>query len=292
MTPPGGRGGGESGGSGSGAPVLHHERVTDDGEPARWLWVLHGIFGAGRNWRAVARRLAGSRPEWGVLLVDLRMHGQSGGFEPPHTLSACVRDLERLRGAAGRPPAALLGHSFGGKVALAALDEGALGGPGGRDARRQAWVVDSTPEASEPGGSAVRMLEAVRRTPGPFDSREEAADALVRRGFGRPVARWMTTNLERTDGRFRWARDWDAMEELLEDFFRRDLWDVVEDPPAGWEVRFLEAEDSAVSEETRERVERTAREGGRVEVHRLPGGHFLNADSPDEVADLLAGELP
>lgn len=275
------------------APLLHHREVSGDGSPARWLYVAHGIFGAGRNWRTVARRVVRRRADWGALLVDLRMHGRSRGFAGPHTLSACVGDLRRLRSATGRPAGALLGHSFGGKVVLQALAEGGGPDPAAGVGRRQAWVVDSTPEAREPAGSAARMLEVVRGLPGPFESRREAVDAIARRGFPRPVARWMTINLERTDGGFRWARDWAAMEELLADFFARDLWPVVEEPPPGWEIRFVKAEGSGVlSEEACEKVQRAGRRTGRVTLHRLPGGHWLNADSPDEVADLLVRELP
>ena len=65
-------------------------RVTAaGGNPERWLLVLHGIYGSGRNWGSIARRLVDARPEWGVLLVDLRLHGGStSGFEGPHTLAA------------------------------------------------------------------------------------------------------------------------------------------------------------------------------------------------------------
>ena len=278
--------------------VLHHEAVSAETEPGRWMYVLHGIYGAGRNWRTVARRLARRRPGWGALLVDLRMHGESTGFEGPHTLSACAADLRRLAEATGRPPSALLGHSFGGKVVLQALEsaevagtEGETGGPDAPD--RQAWIVDSTPEAREPEGSAVRMLEVVRGLSGPFDDRKEAVRGIVDEGFPRPVAQWMATNLERADDGFRWALDWSAMEELLEDFFATDLWPVVADPPPGWEIHFVKAENSEVLPAGAcDRIRRAGRRTGRVFLHRLSGGHFLNAENPDAVVDLLAEELP
>lgn len=287
-------------------PSLDHEVVSAETTPERWMYLLHGIYGAGRNWRTVARRLTGRRPEWGAVLVDLRMHGGSTGFSSPHTLSACVDDLGRLQRDTGREPSALLGHSFGGKVVLQALDPengdereegegppaGATGG-GQRQERRQAWIVDSTPAAREPAGSAVRMLDVVRGLPEEFDSRQEAADGIVDGGFPRPVARWMTTNLERTDGGFRWALEWAAMEELLDDFFATDLWHVVADPPPGWEIHFVKAENSAVlPDEACDRIRQAGRRNGRVRLHRLSGGHWLNAENPDDVVDLLAEELP
>jgi esterase len=99
--------------------ILNHSRVTaPDSTPERWLLVLHGIYGTGRNWGTIAKRLAEERPGWGVLLVDLRLHGGSTGFEPPHTLGAAADDVDRLVEHLDFHAAAVMGHSFGGKVAL------------------------------------------------------------------------------------------------------------------------------------------------------------------------------
>src|SRR5690348_1027778 len=96
--------------------ILAHTLVTPPGRrPQRWLLVLHGLFGAGRNWRTVAGRLVQVRPEWGVILVDLRMHGDSQDFPPPHTLRTAAGDLAMLRNATGLRTAGVLGHSFGAK---------------------------------------------------------------------------------------------------------------------------------------------------------------------------------
>src|SRR5690606_3974496 len=103
-------------------------RGTDDGRDGRRLYVLHGFFGQGRNWSSFARRLVELRPDWVVVLVDLRLHGDSLDLPGPHTLAAAAEDLVGLHeaaaagaGNASDPPEAgsarpaLLGHSFGGK---------------------------------------------------------------------------------------------------------------------------------------------------------------------------------
>ena len=98
---------------------LYHERIArSDAEPARWLLLTHGFFGAGSNWRSIARKLTERRPEWGVLLVDLRQHGRSERGEPPHTIAACAEDVSALVRELGGVRA-IAGHSFGGKVVLA-----------------------------------------------------------------------------------------------------------------------------------------------------------------------------
>lgn len=262
--------------------ILNHERVSaPDSAPSRWLFALHGIFGMGRNWGAIARRVVRLRPEWGVVLVDLREHGGSRGFQPPHTLSAAARDVHRLAMALGVKTDAILGHSFGGKVALMYAREYP------REVE-QLWVVDSTPEARPPGGSAVRMLESVRRHPGPFASRGEAVSALEGDGWATGVAQWMSSNLVSSDTGYRWGLDFDVMQALLDDFFATDLWDVVESPPDAVEVHVLRATNSDVlSEEAAARIEAAGARIGRVILHRVEGGHWLNADNPDAVVELL-----
>lgn len=266
--------------------LLHHEVMTDSGvEPERWIYALHGIFGAGRNWASLMRRMIRERPEWGVVLVDLREHGGSRGFAPPHTLAAAASDLQRLVERSGRRSDAVLGHSFGGKVAL---EYARQVGEGGVD---QVWVVDSTPEATPPGGSAATMIRVVRRHPGPFATRDELIQALVGEGVAIGTAQWMATNLEPAAGGYRWRLDFDALEELLSDFFRTDLWDVVE-ARTGPRLFFLRAgTGSVLSDAAAARIEAAGSANGRVTLHTVAGGHWLNADNPEAVARLLIESL-
>jgi pimeloyl-ACP methyl ester carboxylesterase len=76
--------------------------------------VLHGALGSWQSWLAVAERLA-DRLEF--LLVDRRGRGASGAGTPPHSLAAEVDDARAVLAAAGEG-AAVVGHSFGGAVAL------------------------------------------------------------------------------------------------------------------------------------------------------------------------------
>ena len=256
--------------------------AADGGDaPDRWLAVLHGIYGAGRNWRSVARSLVEERPDWGAVLVDLRQHGDSTGFDPPHTLAAAAGDLDGLEVG---PVRAVLGHSFGGKVALVrARDDRAV---------EQVWVVDSTPESREPEGSAWEMLQVLRDLPDRFDERDDAVEALAAEGVARPVALWMTTNLERGEDGYAWRIDLDDMEALLTDFFETSLWDAVESPRQGLEIHFVRATRSRVlSAEAVGRIRDAGRSTGRVFLHDVPGGHWLNADNPDALVELIAPRL-
>jgi pimeloyl-ACP methyl ester carboxylesterase len=264
---------------------LHHELLTAPGAtPERWLFVLHGIFGAGRNWATLVRRAIRERPEWGAVLVDLREHGNSRGFPPPHTLEAAADDLALLVRTLGLRSDAVLGHSFGGKVAL-------MYGSRAAGEVDELWIIDSTPEARESGGSAAGMLRVIRRHPGPFGSRDELVQALVSERVEPGIAQWMATNLELIEGEYRWRLDFDAMDELLQDFFRTDLWEIVE-ATTGPRIHFVRAESASVlSEEAVVRIEAAGRANGRVYLHQVAGGHWLNADNPDAVVRLLVDHL-
>ena len=79
------------------------------------LLILHGLFGSGRNWRRVAGELARS---YRVLTVDLRNHGASPwarAMDYPDMAGDVVRLIERQ----GLRRASVIGHSMGGKVAMA-----------------------------------------------------------------------------------------------------------------------------------------------------------------------------
>lgn len=266
--------------------ILHHELLTAPGAtPERWLFVLHGIYGAGRNWASLVRQVVRERPEWGAVLVDLREHGGSQGFPPPHTLEAAADDLAALVQSLGVRSNAVLGHSFGGKVAL-------MYGKSAAGAVDELWIIDSTPAARAPGGSAASMLRVLRRQPGPFASRAAAVEMLVGEGVETGIAQWITTNLELVDDEYRWRFELDTMDALLQDFFRTDLWDLVERPPPGLQIHFVRAESSDIlSAEASARIETAGRESGRVFLHRVEGGHWLNVDNPDAMVSLLAAEL-
>lgn len=265
--------------------TLAHSFVAAPGA-TRHLLMLHGIYGRGKNWGAIARHLLARRKDWASVLVDLRMHGGSQDFTPPHTVESAAADVVALEDTVGIAPRAVLGHSFGGKVALRVA-------PTTVTRPLQVWVIDSTPEAREPDGAAWAMLRILRELPPDFGDRQEAVEAMQARGVAPAPAAWMATNLALEDGRYRWRLDLDAMEALLVDFFRVDLWDVVESPAAGVSIEFVKAQDSStLSDAACERIVAAGRAHGRAHLHRVAGGHWLNTDNPEAVLRLLSERLP
>lgn len=77
------------------------------------LLIAHGLYGSGRNWGVIAKRLSSDRT---VLAVDMRNHGTSP-WSDSHTYPAMAADLAEVIRAQGAPMA-VLGHSMGGKAAM------------------------------------------------------------------------------------------------------------------------------------------------------------------------------
>jgi pimeloyl-ACP methyl ester carboxylesterase len=248
----------------------------------RHLLMLHGIYGRGRNWQSIARGVVAARPEFACWLVDLPHHGDSGPGRHGDTVVGLASDVNDWLNAQAMEPVALLGHSYGGKVALALAN--LL-----RDRPLQVWVIDSTPEVKQPSGSAWAMLEVIRALPRRFATREAAIAAIADAGYSMGVAQWMGTNLTRAEDGFEWRLDFDAMERLLLDFFTTDLWHLVEQPAPRHELHFVKASESnAISEEA---VTRLDAAGPRVHLHHRPGGHWIHAESPAVVTALLVQHL-
>jgi len=273
---------------------LHHERLVAQGaSPRRWLAFTHGIYGSGANWRSVARKVVRRRPGWGAVLIDLRGHGRSEVGAPPHTLAACAADLVACLdelAAAGAPVAAISGHSFGGKVALALRAAGA--------SLAQTWVLDSTPSA-RPGAwdaadNTVRKLwQAMRELPRAWSHRDDFVAALVARGHAEPIVRWLAMNLQPAGAGVELRLDLDAVKAQLDDYFATDLWPAVEDPDLAGEVRMVIAERSTtLSPADRARLADEP-PGRRVHTDVVAGaGHWLHVDAPDAVVELFATHLP
>ena len=77
--------------------------------------ILHGLFGSSSNWRSVARALAAQHR---VLSVDLRNHGASP-WADSMAYADMAADVLALIQAQGLQQPVVVGHSMGGKTAMA-----------------------------------------------------------------------------------------------------------------------------------------------------------------------------
>ncbi len=265
----------------------HHTTVTSETSrpPKHWMLMMHGIYGRGGNWRTVARKVVNHRPDWGVLLVDLRMHGKSLDAPPPHTLTRAAADVLALvdqQRELGHSVEQILGHSFGGKVALSMRLQRAGLGP--------LWLIDSAPGA-HPGAmensenTVVSVLRMLRQLPSTFPDRDAFLSIVREAGFA-PVAQWLAMNLEACPDGYRFTLDPAALTELLEDYFATDLWPAIEVSNTPIHVAAATRK-SSIAEADRERL----KEASKVHFHEVEGGHWLHVDALEPLVDLIVASL-
>jgi lipase len=234
---------------------------------------LHGLGQHGGVFAALAEELAGQGHA--VIAVDLRGHGDSGR-EPPWSVERHLQDLLETLDAHGIRRAAVVGHSFGGRVAaaLAAASEWvsclALLEPSlrvsadralrGAEMNRLDWSFET------PSGAVNALLgsEGVAATPHEVVERYVRGD--VRRGL---------------DGRFRFrfcpAAAVTAWSEMA----------LPPPPVAPVPTLMVRAKPSVVSHGDEQRYRDEL--GAQLTVTTVPNGHNVLWESPTETIAAVAG---
>lgn len=248
--------------------LIHHPAAEVQTHPP--LVIAHGLFGSGRNWGVIARRLADSRDVW---VVDMRNHGESPRF-PTHSYPDLAADLAGVIRHIGAP-ADLLGHSMGGKAAM----QLALTEP---DLIRRLIVADIAPVAY--AHDQTRHIDAMRAldltgvtTRGEADRRLSALieDAGLRAFF--------LQSLDiKAEGGPRWRLNFDVLEAEMPKIVG---WPGTEghfDRPA---LFLTGAESHYVRPEHRDTIRAHF---PMARFAKLPGaGHWLHAEKPREFEETV-----
>ncbi len=237
-------------------------QMTTYGEDASLppVLIVHGLFGSGRNWRAIARRMARLRR---VVTVDMRNHGHSA-WADSQSYPDMAGDLAEVIAAIGGQ-ADVLGHSMGGKAAMVL----ALDAPG---LVRRLLIADIAPVAY--AHSQNHLIRAMRGLDlAAVESRGEA-DARLAKEIDSPQLRaFLLQSLDLE------ARQWRLNLDVLE----RDMGLITGFPEVSGRfdgpALFLSGKESDyVRPEHRARIKALF---PRARFARIPGaGHWLHAERP------------
>jgi len=166
------------------------EGGSDDDAPP--ILILHGLFGSGRNWAMLAKALSARKR---VLALDLPNHGGSP-WTPETDYQMMAGAVADFMAAKDIPAATILGHSMGGKTAMAL----ALSQPQLID---RLIVVDIAPvEYAHDNLSYIDALQSLALDG--VQSRGQADDALAEEISDAALRAFFLTNLARTGGGFEW----------------------------------------------------------------------------------------
>lgn len=179
---------------------------------ARPILALHGLLGSMRNWTSAGRLLA---ERYRVILVDARNHGGSV-HTSIHSFDDMVEDLLELLDQLGLDSATVIGHSMGGKVAMAL----ACRYPERVD---QLFVVDSAPK--DYPAMHGREFEAMNALDLKTLATRGAADDHMAKYFDDWAFRqFLISNIARTeDGAFTWLANLPVIEASLLDLAKNPL---------------------------------------------------------------------
>ena len=242
-------------------PELNYSS-SGSGQP---LVVLHGLFGSGRNWQSHARRLAQA---FQVINVDLRNHGQSFHTDEMN-YPAMAGDVARLIRQLDIGPCHLLGHSMGGKVAMAlALGEAEL--------VADLVIADIAPvvyahDHDELVDAALGLtLDAIASR---ADADRELESAIPEPG----LRAFLLQNLVRDGDSWRWRVNWQAIQRNMS-----NLTGFI-DLPGDWRIDmrtlFIRGANSDYVDD--EAIEQIRRHFCNVEIATLENaGHWLHAEQP------------
>jgi pimeloyl-ACP methyl ester carboxylesterase len=254
-------------------PVLHSTVYGDRRDPV--LIILHGLFGSGDNWHAIAR---GLETGFRVLCADLRNHGRSF-HHPVFSLAAMAEDVLRLLDSQGVGEASLVGHSLGGKVAM----QTAITAP---ERITRLVVADIAPRRYSDGLSHV--LDALFALDiDACGSRGEASDRLAETVAPRALRDFLLKNLVRNPDGDGWS--WRLGLQEIRDSFE-NVFAAVDDGIYHRPTLFIRGDESDYIRD--HDIPLISDRFPLARIVTVPGaGHWVHGDAPDEVLGHLRAFL-
>lgn len=179
--------------------------VIETGSGKQSLVILHGLLGSSRNWGGISTKLASGRR---VMALDLPNHGASPWSEVmdyPFMARELAHFIEEQVGG----PAAVVGHSMGGKAAMML----ALTRP---DLVERLVVVDIAPVSYT--HTFAPYIKAMRAAPLATAQRRGDIEAAMAEVIADPRVRaFLMQNLEGGSGGYRWRANLATLGAAMDD---------------------------------------------------------------------------
>ena len=184
--------------------------------------LLHGFLGSGQNLRTLANKWAARDPQQKFLIPDLLGHGDSPRLAPDCIMDTVAQAVLHTAAHNAIPlPLRIVGHSLGGRVALACA----------RVAPEQVAdlvLLDIGPGPIHTESSETRrVLDVLLQAPERTDNRRTLHAFFTSHGLSSALADWILMNLRPHDGGYQWRVDREALDRLHTTFTSDDLWPVV-----------------------------------------------------------------
>jgi esterase len=240
--------------------------------------ILHGLFGSGDNWRSHAQALAAQRE---VLVPDMPGHGESmhpRSYRYPVLAEIILNALEELGLATEGRPVSLLGHSMGGKVAMAI----AFVRP---EAVGSLIIADIAPREYPPRHEQI--FDAMNRVAAARPDSRSDGDTILSQGIPeRSVRLFLLKSLVPDDDGYRWQLDLNG---LLSGYDEIRGWPFTDDQfprrtliIAGGDSPYVSGGDTGA----------ITRHLPAARIETIPdAGHWLHVEARERFLSLVVGEL-
>lgn len=265
-------------------------------------------------------------------MMDLRGHGASpaAGIAPQAsssslssshdyshpTINNCANDtihtIQALNLTGSSSPIGIVGHSFGGRCALAYHHTLCTTGGRSREGEdshtdvnagtdeekvvnppQHCFILDSVPGTAH--ASVDHVLRAVESVPIPITSKKDLVQFLTHdQNVGKAIAHWMTTNLRPYDDRsgsgnksgFEFTFDMSVARGVLDDFPQQDMLQMIRDCVSGAENstihKIMASKTGAWTEEMVDELEEIQSDYyDGLKLVTLDAGHWVHMDDLD-----------
>lgn len=301
--------------------ILHADRIetthnsptttTTTTAPTFEILFLHGLLGHGRNLKTFAKQVCDVKQANG-LLMDLRGHGKSrlatntlssssavaaAATTGKTTFGECVADIQQsLDQKYHLHPNMVVGHSWGGRMAVQYAHSQRRKGGGSSPTIEQVWLLDVVPgQANESVENVVNIVQKLQQ-------KEQAASTiptkkdLIRKltqeeGLDMPTSTWLASSYS---GNGDFGFDLSVVQDILPEFGTQDIEGMmVELLHDGVKIDLVRGgKNKAWSIPMLNRLEKLKREfPGGFGLHVLPNaGHWVHVDDLKGLVSLFAAK--
>ncbi|WP_135078226.1 alpha/beta fold hydrolase [Terasakiella sp. SH-1] len=240
--------------------------------------ILHGLFGAAKNWNSIAKQMARS---YRILTVDLRNHGSSPWSETMSYVEM-AQDLVEFLDQRGLEKAHIVGHSMGGKVAMTL----ALKAP----KRVERLVVADIAPVKYPRMVFKSYVDKLQSVDLSTVSRRSEVDPLIADVIENPGVRaFLLGNLENTPEGLRWMVNLETLGREMETIGGVPALRM--DAKYEGETLFIAGAQSDYIQSSHHQLIRHL--FPKVAFHTIEGaGHWVHAEMPHEFMAVLNEFLP
>lgn len=243
-------------------------REQGEGQP---IIILHGVFGSSDNWLTPAKMLADTNK---VFLLDQRNHGQS-----PHSdefsNSVMADDLKEFIEEHAIKDPLIMGHSMGGKVAMAFASRY-------KNSLRKLVIVDIAPKYYPPHHKKIlEGLNSINLKN--LETRQEADEQFAKYEPNLGVRQFLLKNIYRNEqNEFSWRINLPVITQKIDNVGEP----LAESAKIEVPTLFIRGGSSRYIQETDEPLIKKIFSDARIET--IEGaGHWVHAEKPKEFVEIL-----